>query len=94
MDHYRTLNVSRDADPDVIDKAYRVLARKHHPDVASPAERTKANAKMQRINEAYCVLSDPRTRRAYDATLPPGEQGVSAWETFLSKGLIGMFLDR
>lgn len=94
MDHYRILNVSRDADPEIIDRAYRVIARKHHPDLQPEGRRDAANRAMQRVNEAYRVLSDPHARRAYDRTLPSESSAVSAWETFMSKGLVGMFLDR
>lgn len=95
MDHYATLQVSRDAEPEVIDRAYRALSLKYHPDVADERNRAAATATMQRINEAYAVLSDPRRRRAYDATLPPAHsQGRAAWDVFMSKGLLGMFLER
>lgn len=95
MDHYKTLQVSRDAEPEVIEKAYRALSLKYHPDVVPEKARSAATRKMQRINEAYRVLRDPEARSRYDRTLAPGsgEQG-SAWDTFMSKGLVGMFLER
>lgn len=93
VDHYQRLQVTRDADPEVIDKAYRALSLKHHPDRARGADETRATRRMQHINEAYRVLSDPRLRRVYDRTLPPVGH-VSAWDQFMSKGLVGMFLDR
>jgi len=93
VDHYRTLQVHRDADPEVIDRAYRALCLKYHPDVVPSERRGHATRTMQRINAAYAVLSDPAARRRYDATLP-AEEGRSAWDTFMSKGLLGMFLDK
>ncbi|MFA5843800.1 MAG: DnaJ domain-containing protein [Coriobacteriia bacterium] len=87
-DHYRTLQVDRDADPEVVEKAYRVLALKHHPDVS---DGTVGHARMARINEAYRVLSDPRLRAEYDARLP-ARHGGEAWELFLDEGLVGLFL--
>ncbi len=93
MDHYRVLQVSRDAEPEVIEKAYRALCLKYHPDVVRPSKRAEATRKMQRINEAYRVLSDPALRDRYDLTLP-AVAGASAWDTFMSKGLLGMFLDK
>jgi curved DNA-binding protein len=63
-DFYEVLGVSRDASPDEIQRAYRKLARTYHPDVnKDPA----AEARFQEIAEAYDVLSDPDTRRRYDA---------------------------
>lgn len=93
MDHYRILQVQRDADPEVIDRAYRALCLKYHPDVVPAERREYATRRMQRINAAYAVLSDPLRRRRYDLTLP-SQAGASAWDTFMSKGLLGMFLDK
>ncbi|MDH4139471.1 MAG: J domain-containing protein [Coriobacteriia bacterium] len=93
MDHYSILQVARDAEPEVVEKAYRALCLKYHPDVVPEAQRLRANRKMQRINVAYDVLGDPKKRRVYDLTLPPlSTQG--AWDVFLSKGLVGMLLDK
>ena len=93
-DHYTTLQVTRDADPEVIERAYKALVRTYHPDRRPAAERERATQKMQRINAAYDVLSNPVRRRAYDATLPPSQPNESAWDVFLDRGLVGMFIDR
>ena len=63
-DYYTTLGVARDADDDAIKKAFRKLARQHHPDVA--ADKKTAEEKFKEINEAYEVLSDPEKRKKYD----------------------------
>ena len=95
MDHYTTLQVSRNAEPEVIEKAYRALSLKYHPDVVPEHRRAQATRSMQRINEAYRVLKDPDLRRRYDMKLPPASgAGGSAWDTFMAKGLLGMFLER
>jgi curved DNA-binding protein CbpA len=62
-DHYKVLQVDSEADPDVIQAAYRRLAQKFHPDVAQGPE---AGARMVAINEAWRVLSQPAARAAYD----------------------------
>ena len=59
-DYYRILGVSRTADADEIKKAYRKLARKHHPDAGGD------EARFKEINEAYEVLSDDKKRKMYD----------------------------
>lgn len=63
-DYYETLGVSRDATSDDIKRAYRRLARRHHPDVAD--DKAAAERHFQEINAAYEVLSDPNKRARYD----------------------------
>jgi curved DNA-binding protein len=62
-DYYAALGVPRDADADTIRKAYRKLARKHHPDVSKEAG---AEARFKEVAEAYATLKDPEKRAAYD----------------------------
>ncbi len=59
-DYYKTLGVSRTASADEIKKAFRKLARTHHPDAGGD------EAKFKEINEAYEVLSDDKKRQLYD----------------------------
>src|SRR6266511_6385126 len=63
-DYYEVLGVARTATADEIKKAYRKLARKHHPDV-NPGDKS-AEAKFKEINEAYEVISDKDKRKKYD----------------------------
>ena len=60
MDHYSTLGIDRTASQEDIKKAFRTLAREHHPD------RGGDEAKFKQLNEAYTVLNDPQTRAQYD----------------------------
>jgi DnaJ-class molecular chaperone len=83
--------VTRDAEPEVIERAYKALSRKYHPDLAAPADRPQATVRMQQINDAYRVLSDPDRRRRYDSEQPP--EHPTAWDQFLERGLVGLFLD-
>ena len=63
-DYYATLGIKRDATPAEIKRAFRKLARQHHPDL-KPGDKA-AEAKFKEINEANEVLSDPDKRSKYD----------------------------
>ena len=80
-DYYGTLGVERSSKPEQIRKAYRRLARKHHPDL-NPGNKS-AEEKFKQIQEAYEVLSDEKKRQIYDQygfysdNLPPGGYGAT-----------------
>lgn len=63
-DYYEVLGISRNATAEDIKRAYRTLARQHHPDVNKAPE---AEHRFKEINEAYEVLSDANKRRTYDS---------------------------
>lgn len=63
-DYYKTLGVERNASQADIQKAYRALARKYHPDM-NPDDKT-AKTKFQQVQAAYDVLNDPQKREMYD----------------------------
>lgn len=64
IDYYKILGVNKDASQEAIKKAYKKLARKHHPDL-NPND-PDAQRRFQEINEANEVLSDPEKRKKYD----------------------------
>ena len=80
-DYYETLGVARNASQEDIQRAYRKLARTYHPDLNSDPV---AEDRFKEISEAYNVLSDPATRRRYDAFGPdfrqiPEDVDPDAW---------------
>jgi curved DNA-binding protein CbpA len=70
-DYYEVLGIGPDASADEVRRAYHRLAFQCHPDRNQTSE--EAHEEMERINEAYAVLSDPTKRREYD--LPRGYGG-------------------
>ncbi len=83
-DYYEILGVGKDASQDQVRRAYRKLARKHHPDINKAPE---AEEQFKEINEAYEVVGDPEKRKRYDqlggswqpgyeTSPPPGWEGV------------------
>ena len=66
---YEILEVSENASDEIIEKAYKVLAKKYHPDLWPQDKKEYAEQKMKEINEAYDVLSNEIKRKEYNSTL-------------------------
>jgi curved DNA-binding protein len=87
--------VPKTATQDEIKKAFRKLARLHHPDVVKERDKKSAESKFKEINEAYEVLSDPEKRKKYDTLGADWERGGSArqappnWQDFAQPGAGG-----
>ena len=67
--YYEILEVDVKASKEIIDKAFKVLAKKYHPDTQSEQKKEWAEAKFKEINEAYEVLSNEASRKDYDSEL-------------------------
>jgi DnaJ-class molecular chaperone len=88
IDPYKVLGVGKSASDDEIKKAYRRLARKHHPDVNS---NSKTSERMfKEVSEAYEILSDKQKRRNYDmfGTAEPGAS-FGGFDNFRNGGGFG-----
>ena len=73
VNYYDLLGVRRDAAPEELKKAYRRLAKQHHPDVNGGSP--EAEQRFKQIHEAYAVLQDEASRKAYDDRLDGKKQG-------------------
>lgn len=84
-DYYRILEVHQEASTEVIERAYKALARKYHPDSCPPVKHEWATVKMQEINEARHVLTDPGRRAEYARSCRR-----EFWRVFWREGLTGL----
>src|SRR5258708_21011762 len=75
-DYYQTLGVEGAASADEIRKAYRKLARKHHPDL-NPGDKS-AEDRFKKVQEAYDILSEPKKKEMYDQYGFYSENGMPA----------------
>ena len=82
-DYYKTLGVTKEATPEEIKRAYRALARKHHPDVSKAPDAAK---RFKEVNEAHEVLSDPAKRTRYDQLGPDWERYANAGDDGQGRG--------
>lgn len=74
---YELLEVSEKASQEIIEKAYKTLAKKWHPDLQEGSNRALAEEKMKKINNAYSILSDENKRKKYDAKLEEERERLS-----------------
>src|SRR5580658_4267390 len=74
QDYYQTLGVGKEAETEEIRKAYRKLARKHHPDL-NPGDKASED-RFKKVQEAYDILSDPKKKQMYDQVGFYSENGM------------------
>ena len=67
--YYKILQVDKDASPEIIKVAYKLLVEKNHPDLKEGNDKINAEEKIKQINEAYDILSNPTKEAEYDQSL-------------------------
>ncbi len=72
--YYDILQVNKNASPEIIEKAYKVLAKKYHPDLQKEKDKKEAEEILKEINEAYDVLSNSEKKNNYDNLLKEKEE--------------------
>ena len=72
--YYEKLEINKKASKEVIEKAYKVLVKKYHPDLYTGQKKNYAEEKLKEINEAYSVLTDEFMKEQYDKELEKQEQ--------------------
>ena len=81
--YYEILEVDKKASKEVIEKAYKALAIKYHPDLKEGADKKLSETRMIEINEAYNVLSDETRRAEYDSKLRTEQENSYGNSEFL-----------
>lgn len=74
--YYKILQVDKEASKEIIEKAYKTLAKKYHPDLQRGHNKIEAENMMKIINEAYDVLSDEEKRKNYDLELKMHQEQI------------------
>lgn len=67
--YYEILEISQNASQEIIEKVYKILVKKYHPDLQENNSRIESEEKIKKINEAYDILSNPEKREKYNLTL-------------------------
>lgn len=67
--YYDWLEVSKHASPEIIEKAYKTLVKKYHPDLQENSQKNKSEEILKKLNAAYEILSDPEKRKNYDISI-------------------------
>lgn len=81
--YYDELEVSKTASKEVIEKVYKVLAKKYHPDTTQEIDKQASEEKFKAISEAYEILSDNEKRKKYDLELEQASPTIS-YEEYLN----------
>lgn len=82
--YYDILQVNKNASPEIIEKAYKTLAKKYHPDLQPEENKKKSEEILKEINEAYEILSNLEKKQAYDASLAKQEEQTCSKDTYTS----------
>lgn len=85
--YYEILEVDRKASKEIIEKAYKTLAKKYHPDVQEQNQKVKAEEKMKLINEAYSVLSNEEKRYEYDQQLEENTISAEKYQELVNENI-------
>lgn len=83
--YYEVLQVNKNASNEIIEKAYKTLVKKYHPDLQLDNQKIEFEEKIKKINEAYEVLSDSEKRKNYDLTLKQNEISINNYNDLIDE---------
>lgn len=85
--YYDILEINKNASPEIIEKAYKTLVKKYHPDLQENDLKIKYEEKIKKINEAYEVLSDSEKRKNYDFNLKNDEISIDDYNNLYNENI-------
>ena len=85
--YYDILEVNKNASPEIIEKAYKTLVKKYHPDLQSDSLKSEYEEKIKLINEAFETLSVPEKKSFYDLNLKSNEISVEDYNNLYNENL-------
>ena len=87
-DYYKILEVNQSASPETIDKVYKILVKKYHPDLQDDKNKIQAEEKIKKINEAYDILSNPTKREEYNNTLIENNISYEKYNELINENIL------
>ena len=87
QNYYEILEVNKNASPEIIEKAYKTLVKKYHPDLQQDEDKNNYEEKIKKINEAYDILSDPEKRKKYDLNLKNTEISINDYNSLYQENI-------
>lgn len=85
--YYKILEVDKDASPEIIEKAYKLLVKKYHPDLQTGNDKLIAEEKIKKINTAYDVLSNEQKRKEYNEQLESNFVSPEEYKLILNENI-------
>lgn len=86
--YYEILQVNKNASNEIIEKAYKILVKKYHPDLQKNNSKKEYEEKIKKINEAYEILSDSEKRKNYDIFLKNNEISIEEYNKIYNENII------
>lgn len=85
--YYKILEIDQNASQEIVEKAYKTLVKKYHPDLKKGPEKIEAENKIKQINLAYDTLSDETKRKNYNANLKEKYISISQYNSLLQENI-------
>lgn len=85
--YYDILEINKNASQEIIEKVYKILVKKYHPDLKENSQKLEFEEKLKKINEAYEILSNPESRKKYDLNLKSNEISIDDYNNLFNENI-------